>query len=62
MGISRRLTIALVFLAVAASATAEDTFYKQPAKPVLEALKALPTPAISVSPQRDYAKIGRAHV
>jgi dipeptidyl aminopeptidase/acylaminoacyl peptidase len=60
MGISRRLTIALVFLAVAASATAEDTFYKQPAKPVLEALKALPTPAISVSPQRDYAILTQA--
>ena len=60
MGISRRLTIALVFLAVAASATAEDTFYKQPAKPVLEALKALPTPAISVSPQRDYAILAQA--
>src|SRR5215469_9886171 len=60
MGISRRLTIALVFLAVAASATAEDTFYKQPAKPVLEALKALPTPAISVSPRRDYAILAQA--
>jgi dipeptidyl aminopeptidase/acylaminoacyl peptidase len=60
MGILRRLTIALVFLAVAASATAEDTFYKQPAKPVLEALRALPTPAISVSPQRDYAILAQA--
>jgi len=60
MGTLRRLTIALVFLAVVASATAEDSFYKQPAKPVLEALKALPTPVISVSPQRDYAILAQA--
>jgi dipeptidyl aminopeptidase/acylaminoacyl peptidase len=60
MRILERLTIALVLLAVAASAPAEDTFYKQPAKPVFEALKALPTPAISVSPQRDYAILSQA--
>jgi dipeptidyl aminopeptidase/acylaminoacyl peptidase len=60
MRILGRLTIALILLAVAASAPAEDTFYKQPAKPVLEALKALPTPAISVSPQRDYAILSQA--
>jgi hypothetical protein len=50
-----RLAIALGFVAAVALALAEDTVYKQPPKPVLEALKALPTPAISVSPRRDYA-------
>jgi len=60
MGTLRRLIIALVFLAVAVSAKAEDTFYKQPPKPVLEALRALPTPVISVSPQRDYAILAQA--
>jgi len=60
MGTLRRLTITLVFLAVAVSAKAEDTFYKQPPKPVLEALRALPTPVISVSPQRDYAILAQA--
>jgi dipeptidyl aminopeptidase/acylaminoacyl peptidase len=34
---------------------AEDTPYRQPPKPVLDALKAPPTPSVSVSPQRDYA-------
>ena len=34
---------------------AEDGLYRQPPAPVLDALRALPTPAISVSPQRDYA-------
>ena len=60
MRILERMTVVLVLLAVAASAAAEDTFYKQPAQPVLEALKALPTPAISVSPQRDYAVLSQA--
>src|SRR5947208_614691 len=34
---------------------ADDFPYQKPPKPVLEALNALPTPTISVSPQRDYA-------
>ncbi len=34
---------------------AEDTFYRQPPAAVVDALRALPTPTISVSPQRDYA-------
>jgi dipeptidyl aminopeptidase/acylaminoacyl peptidase len=45
----------VVFLAVAVFSFSEDASYKQPVKPVLDALKALPTPAVSVSPQRDYA-------
>jgi hypothetical protein len=45
----------VLFLCLPFSAATEDSVYKQPAKPVLEALKALPTPAVSVSPQRDYA-------
>src|SRR6516162_7597140 len=55
MRILGKLTVAFGFLAAAVFSPAEDTFYKQPPKPVLDALKALPTPAISVSPQRDYA-------
>jgi dipeptidyl aminopeptidase/acylaminoacyl peptidase len=47
----------LGLLAVAGSAPAEDIVYKQPPKPVLDALRSLPTPGISVSPQRDYAII-----
>src|SRR5262249_31507090 len=47
--------VALGSLSIVALVLAEDTVYKQPPKPVLEALKALPTPAISVSPRRDYA-------
>ncbi len=34
---------------------AEDTLYRQPPKPGAKALNAASTPAISVSPQRDYA-------
>src|SRR5438132_11244062 len=45
----------VLFVFLPFSATTQDTVYKQPPKPVLEALKALPTPAVSVSPQRDYA-------
>jgi dipeptidyl aminopeptidase/acylaminoacyl peptidase len=52
-----RLAVVLGLLAAAGSAPAQDIVYKQPPKPVLEALKALPTPEISVSPQRDYAII-----
>src|SRR5215468_4563577 len=49
------LAVAVGFLTAVAMVLAEDTVYKQPPRPVLEALKALPTPAISVSPRRDYA-------
>src|SRR6516165_217440 len=52
-----KLAVVLGLLTAAGSAPAEDTVYKQPPKPVLEALRALPTPGISVSPQRDYAII-----
>jgi dipeptidyl aminopeptidase/acylaminoacyl peptidase len=34
---------------------AEDTLYRQPPKLVASALNAAPTPAVSVSPQHDYA-------
>ena len=51
----RRTAVALAFAATAALALAEEPVYKQPPKAVLDALKALPTPGISVSPQRDYA-------
>jgi dipeptidyl aminopeptidase/acylaminoacyl peptidase len=52
---ARRTAIVVGILAAATFTLAEDTFYKQPARPVLEALRALPTPGVSVSPQRDYA-------
>ena len=52
-----RLVVSIGLLAAARSAPAEDTIYKQPPRAVLEALKSLPTPGISVSPQRDYAII-----
>jgi dipeptidyl aminopeptidase/acylaminoacyl peptidase len=48
------LLVCLPFSA-ATFAPAEDTVYKHPPKPVADALRALPTPAVSVSPQRDYA-------
>jgi dipeptidyl aminopeptidase/acylaminoacyl peptidase len=51
----RFMTVVVGFLAAVLALRAEDTFYKQPAKPVLDALRALPTPGVSVSPQRDYA-------
>jgi len=44
-----------VFLPAATVLCAEETFYRQPPKPVADALHALPTPTVSVSPQRDYA-------
>jgi hypothetical protein len=50
-----RMAVILGLLGMVALVLAEDTVYKQPPKPVLEALKALPTAAISVSPRRDYA-------
>jgi dipeptidyl aminopeptidase/acylaminoacyl peptidase len=55
-----RLAIVLGLLAAAGSAPAQDTVYKEPPKAVLEALRTLPTPGISVSPQRDYAIITQA--
>jgi len=39
---------------------AEDSLYRQPPAPVLDALRALPTPTISVSPQKDYAILMQA--
>lgn len=39
---------------------AEDAVYRQPPAPVLDALRTLPTPTISVSPQRDYAILMQA--
>src|SRR6516225_4654473 len=48
-----RLAVVLGLLAAAGSAPAQDILYKQPPKPVLEALRALPSPGISVSQQRD---------
>src|SRR5215831_10342251 len=53
-GVSRTV-LAVAFVAAGMVALAEEPVYKQPAKPVLDALTALPTPGISVSPQRDYA-------
>ena len=50
-----RSVVVLLLLAVAVFATAEDTVYKQPPKAVADALRALPTPAASVSPRGDYA-------
>ena len=40
---------------IAGYLVADDFPYQQPSKTVIEALNAAPTPAISVSPQRDYA-------
>lgn len=53
-------SVVVGLLGATALMLAEDAFYKQPPKPVLEALKALPTPGISVSPQRDYAILTQA--
>ena len=53
MGRIRILSSALLLAAVVLSA--EDAFYRQPPKPVADALNVPPTPAVSVSPQRDYA-------
>jgi dipeptidyl aminopeptidase/acylaminoacyl peptidase len=50
------LCVSIFIIAFAAGLmVAEEPVYKQPPKPVLDALNALPTPGISVSPQRDYA-------
>jgi dipeptidyl aminopeptidase/acylaminoacyl peptidase len=46
---------ALVFLAAATVLVADDFPYQQPPKIIIDALNALPTPAISLSPQHDYA-------
>jgi hypothetical protein len=47
--------LAFALLLAATLLLADDSFYRQPPKPVLDALSALPTPTVSVSPQRDYA-------
>jgi dipeptidyl aminopeptidase/acylaminoacyl peptidase len=47
--------VAAIFFSVTLFAFGEDTVYRQPPKPVADALNAAPTPDISVSPQRDYA-------
>jgi dipeptidyl aminopeptidase/acylaminoacyl peptidase len=47
--------LALGLLLAATVLLGEDGFYRQPPKPVLDALNALPTPTVSVSPQRDFA-------
>jgi dipeptidyl aminopeptidase/acylaminoacyl peptidase len=38
----------------------QELVYQKPPEPVLDALRALPTPGISVSPQRDYAILTQA--
>ncbi|MGA2212170.1 MAG: prolyl oligopeptidase family serine peptidase [Bryobacteraceae bacterium] len=45
----------LAFLSLAAIVFAGDYTYQQPPKEVRDVLNALPTPAVSVSPQRDFA-------
>jgi len=45
----------LLLLALATLAFAGDYTYQQPPKAIRDVLNALPTPTISVSPQRDYA-------
>jgi len=55
-----RLAVVFGLLAAAGSSPAQDILYKQPPKSVLEALRALPSPGISVSQQRDYAIITQA--
>ena len=52
MGRLYPLAVVLVFSALV---NAEDFPYRQPPKAVVEALNALPTPAVSVSPQHAYA-------
>jgi dipeptidyl aminopeptidase/acylaminoacyl peptidase len=54
---SRALLITFLFggTILLAELFAEDTLYRQPPKPVADALNAVSTPTISVSPQRDYA-------
>ncbi len=42
-------------LLIAAFLLAADSSYRQPPQIVRDALRALPTPVVSVSPQRDYA-------
>lgn len=51
----RTLAYALFFLFATFNLGVAEETYKQPPKAVLEALRALPTPGVSVSPQRDYA-------
>ena len=50
-----RIFIATLFLpAAAAFLLAEDFPYHKPSKVIVDALNALPTPGVSISPQRDY--------
>jgi dipeptidyl aminopeptidase/acylaminoacyl peptidase len=51
----RRTTLALCCLFAATFLLADEPLYRQPPKPVRDALLAPPTPTLSVSPQRDYA-------
>jgi dipeptidyl aminopeptidase/acylaminoacyl peptidase len=50
-----RRIFALAVLVTSTILVADDFPYRQPPKTIVEALNAAPTPAISVSPQRDYA-------
>ena len=52
---SQIATLVTIVAAVAVLALGQELVYQKPAQPVLDALLALPTPGISVSPQRDYA-------
>jgi dipeptidyl aminopeptidase/acylaminoacyl peptidase len=56
---SRSVIVAILLGATVLVATSivlgDDTVYRQPPKPVADALSASPTPAVSVSPQDDYA-------
>src|SRR5689334_1648226 len=49
------ITLVILVAAVAVLAFGQEVVYQKPPQPVLDALLALPTPGISVSPQRDYA-------
>ena len=51
----RRLGAAAGLLLTAILLLAADNSYRQPPEIVRDALRALPTPVVSVSPQRDYA-------
>jgi hypothetical protein len=50
-----RRIFALAVLVASTILVADDFPYQQPPKNIVEALNAAPTPAVSVSPQRDYA-------
>ena len=50
----------LLLLALTTIAFASDYTYQQPPKEIRDVLNAPPTPAISVSPQHDYATLMQA--